>query len=70
MQRPRSKTPRLAAVVAHTRNRNDKADVVGMLLDVKPEVLLGGGSAYFLGKEVAYSKRKDNQDYIKQFQDA
>lgn len=50
-----------AAVVSHTRNRNDKADVVGMLLDVKPEVLLGGGSAYFLGKEVPGSKRKDNQ---------
>ncbi|MFB2604208.1 alkaline phosphatase, partial [Rhizobium phaseoli] len=47
-----------AAVVSHTRNRNDKADVVGMLLEVEPEVLLGGGSAYFLGKEVAGSKRK------------
>jgi alkaline phosphatase len=59
-----------AAVVSHTRNRSDKADIVGMLLEVKPEVLLGGGSAYFLGKEVAGSKRKDNQDYIKLFQDA
>lgn len=47
-----------AAVVSHTRNRNDKADVVGMLLDVKPEVLLGGGSAYFLGKEVAGSSAR------------
>lgn len=59
-----------AAVVSHTRNRNDKADIVGMLYDVKPEVILGGGSAYFLGKEIAGSKRKDNQDYIKLFQDA
>ncbi|NNH62715.1 alkaline phosphatase [Rhizobium laguerreae] len=59
-----------AAVVSHTRNRGDKADIVGMLLDVKPEVLLGGGSAYFLGKEVPGSKRKDNQDYIELFQDA
>jgi len=59
-----------AAVVSHTRNRNDKADIVGMLLDVKPEVVLGGGSAYFLGKDVPGSKRKDDKDYIKLFQDA
>ncbi|QRM53613.1 alkaline phosphatase [Sinorhizobium sp. BG8] len=59
-----------AAVVSHTRNRNDKADIVGMLYDVKPEVVLGGGSAYFLGKETPGSKRKDNQDYIKLFRDA
>ncbi|RWX80977.1 alkaline phosphatase [Neorhizobium lilium] len=59
-----------AAVVSHTRNRGDKAEIVGMLYDIKPEVLLGGGSAYFLGKEVAGSKRKDNQDYIKLFQEA
>lgn len=59
-----------AAVVSHTRNRNDKAEIVGMIYDVKPEVILGGGSAYFLGKETPGSKRKDNQDYIKLFQDA
>ncbi|MDR6816256.1 alkaline phosphatase [Neorhizobium sp. 2083] len=59
-----------AAVVAHTRNRNDKADVVGMLLDVKPDVLLGGGSAYFLPQATAGSKRKDDKDYIKLFKDA
>jgi alkaline phosphatase len=59
-----------AAVVSHTRNRNDKANIVGMLYEIKPEVVLGGGSAYFLGKDVAGSKRKDNQDYIKLFQDA
>ncbi|MEN3150245.1 alkaline phosphatase [Neorhizobium sp. IRAMC:178] len=59
-----------AAVVAHTRNRNDKADVVGMLLDVKPEVVLGGGSAYFLPQATAGSKRKDDKDFIKLFKDA
>jgi len=59
-----------AAVVSHTRNRNDKADIVGMLLDVKPDVLLGGGSAYFLPQATAGSKRKDDKDYIKLFQDA
>ena len=59
-----------AAVVSHTRNRNDKADIVGMLLDVKPDVLLGGGSAYFLPQATAGSKRKDDKDFIKLFQDA
>ncbi|MFP5076497.1 alkaline phosphatase [Rhizobium sp. YIM 134829] len=59
-----------AAVVAHTRRRADKAEIVGMLFDVKPDVVLGGGSAYFLGKDVPGSKRKDDKDYIKLFQDA
>ncbi|MDP9838440.1 alkaline phosphatase [Neorhizobium huautlense] len=59
-----------AAVVAHTRKRGDKADINGMLFDVKPEVLLGGGSAYFLPQSTAGSKRKDDKDFIKLFQDA
>ncbi len=59
-----------AAVVSHTRKRGDKAEIVEMLLGVKPEVVLGGGSAYFLGKETPGSKRKDDKDYIKLFQDA
>ena len=59
-----------AAVVAHTRRRADKAEIVGMFYDIKPEVVLGGGSAYFLSKEVPGSKRKDDKDYIKLFQDA
>ncbi|SKA18571.1 alkaline phosphatase [Consotaella salsifontis] len=59
-----------AAVVAHTRKRADKADIVGMFYDVKPEVILGGGSAYFLGKDVPGSKRKDDKDYIQMFKDA
>ncbi len=59
-----------AAVVSHTRRRADKADIVGMLYDVKPEVLMGGGSAYFLAKDVPGSKRKDDKDYIQLFRDA
>lgn len=59
-----------AAVVAHTRRRADKAEIVGMLFDVKPDVILGGGSAYFLAKDVPGSKRKDDKDYIKIFKDA
>ncbi|MCX5493191.1 alkaline phosphatase [Kaistia dalseonensis] len=59
-----------AAVVSHTRRRADKADIVGMLYDVKPEVLLGGGSAYFLPKETPGSKRKDDKDFVAMFKDA
>jgi alkaline phosphatase len=59
-----------AAIVAHTRKRGDKAEINGMLFDVKPDVILGGGSAYFLPQATAGSKRKDDKDYIKMFQDA
>lgn len=59
-----------AALVAHTRSRSDKADIVGMLYGVKPDVVLGGGSAYFLAKDVPGSKRKDDKDYIALFKDA
>lgn len=59
-----------AAVVSHTRKRADKEQIVGMMFDVKPDVILGGGSAYFLGKDTPGSKRKDDKDYIKLFQEA
>ena len=59
-----------AAVVAHTRARGDKAEIAGMFYDVKPEVVLGGGSAYFLPKSVAGSKRKDDKDFIALFKEA
>lgn len=59
-----------AAIVSHTRKRADKAEITGMMLDVTPDVALGGGSAYFLGKDTPGSKRKDDKDYIKLFKDA
>ncbi|QIB35737.1 alkaline phosphatase [Ancylobacter pratisalsi] len=59
-----------AAVVAHTRLRARKAEIVGDLFDIKPEVLLGGGSAYFLPKATPGSKRKDEKDYVQMFRDA
>ncbi len=59
-----------ASVVAHTRKRSDKADIVGMFYNVKPEVILGGGSAYFLPKGTPGSKRKDDKNYIQMFGDA
>jgi alkaline phosphatase len=59
-----------AAVVSHTRKRADKAEIVGMFMQTQPDVILGGGSAYFLSKDVPGSKRKDDNDYIAQFKDA
>lgn len=59
-----------AAVVAHTRRRAEKAEIVEMLAAVRPEVVLGGGSAYFLPKSVPGSKRRDDKDFIAQFREA
>ncbi|WP_319517748.1 alkaline phosphatase [uncultured Martelella sp.] len=59
-----------AATVAHTRRRADKADIVGMFYGIQPEVILGGGSAYFLKSDIPGSKRKDDNDYIAMFEDA
>ena len=59
-----------AAVVAHTRLRATKPEIIDMFYGVQPDVILGGGSAYFLPKSTPGSKRKDDKDYIKLFQDA
>ncbi|MBK3745203.1 alkaline phosphatase [Paraburkholderia aspalathi] len=59
-----------AAVASHTRRRADKAEITSMLFDVKPDVLLGRGSAYFLFNDVTGYKRKDDKHYIKEFTDA
>ncbi|MEE3652451.1 MULTISPECIES: alkaline phosphatase [unclassified Brenneria] len=59
-----------AAVVAHTRRRADKAEIVEMFYNVQPSVILGGGSAYFLPQSTPGSKRKDENNYIEKFQQA
>ncbi|MDQ0456913.1 alkaline phosphatase [Rhizobium paknamense] len=59
-----------AAVVAHTRLRAEKAAIAEMMYEIKPDVLLGGGSAYFLPKSVPGSKRKDDKDFIGMFRQA
>lgn len=59
-----------AAMVAHTRRRADYDDIVEMFYAVKPEVILGGGSPHFLPKSTPGSKRADDVDYIKKFEDA
>ncbi|NLH80276.1 MAG: alkaline phosphatase [Phyllobacteriaceae bacterium] len=59
-----------AGVVAHTRKRADFDDIVKMFYDVKPDVIMGGGSPHFLAKTTPGSKRKDDVDYLKKFEDA
>ena len=59
-----------AAVVAHTRKRADKPEIAEMFYKVQPDVILGGGSAYFLKSDVPGSKRKDDKDYVAMFRDA
>ena len=59
-----------AGMVAQTRRRSDYNDIVKMFFNVKPDVMMGGGSPNFFPKSVAGSKRTDEEDYIKKFQDA
>lgn len=59
-----------AGVVAHTRKRADFDDIVKMFYDVKPDVIMGGGSPHFLAKSTPGSKRKDDVDYLKKFEEA
>src|SRR4029453_18631921 len=57
-------------MVAHTRRRADYNDIVKMFFAVQPEVIMGGGSPNFLAKSTNGSRRTDEDDYIKKFQDA
>lgn len=59
-----------AAMVAHTRRRAAYDEIVEQFFTAKPDVLMGGGSANFLPKSAAGSKRKDETDYIAKFRDA
>lgn len=59
-----------ASMVAHTRRRSDYNDIVKMLLDVKPDVMMGGGSPNFLPKATPGSKRTDDLDAIAKFKEA
>lgn len=59
-----------AGMVAHVRRRSDYDDIVRMFFEVKPEVMLGGGSAYFLPKSDPAGKRKDEENYLEKFKAA
>src|SRR5262244_944496 len=57
-----------AGMVAHTRRRSDYPVIVKMFFQVKPEVIMGGGTPNFLAKSTPGSKRTDDDDYIKKFE--
>jgi alkaline phosphatase len=56
-----------AGVVAHTRRRADKPEITEQFFMSKVDVLMGGGSAYFLPQGAAGSKRKDANNFIELF---
>jgi alkaline phosphatase len=58
-----------AAMVAHTVSRVTRNEITTALFDAAPDVLLGGGSAYFHPQTVAGSKRADDIDYIAKFRE-
>jgi alkaline phosphatase len=59
-----------AGMVAHTRRRADYNDIVRMFWEVKPEVIMGGGSPNWLAKSTQGSKRTDETDYTTLFEQA
>ncbi len=59
-----------AGMVAHTRRRADKDVIVEQLFFSRADVIMGGGSAYFVPKLAGIdngSKRKDTNDYVPLF---
>lgn len=62
-----------AAMFGHSRNRGEKQYFADQLLDDparRIDVILGGGSAYFIPRSTAGSKRKDERDLIADFRSA
>lgn len=60
-----------AAMLTHTRRRAEQNYIAADMLTEshRPDVIMGGGSRHFLPQETAGSKRKDNTDVIKGFED-
>lgn len=55
-----------AAMFAHTRRRADYDDIVRMLYEAEPEVILGGGAAFFT-PNAAGGRRGDGEDFLAKF---
>lgn len=60
-----------AAMLTHTRRRAEQNYIAADMLTEshRPDVIMGGGSRHFLPQETAGSKRKDNADVIKGFEE-
>ena len=56
-----------AGMFAHTRRRGDKEIITEQLFFSGADVILGGGSAYFLPSTTAGSKRKDTNNMLTLF---
>jgi alkaline phosphatase len=59
-----------AAMVTHNRLRADYNNIVKDFFAVQPDVMMGGGTPNFLPKGTPGSKRVDEEDYIRKFEDA
>ncbi|MFO1211064.1 MAG: alkaline phosphatase [Amaricoccus sp.] len=59
-----------ASLVSHTSKRAEKQAIADMLFEHRPDVLLGGGSAWFLPQSTPGSKRKDDENLVQKFQGA
>lgn len=57
-----------AGMVAHVRRRSDYDDIVRMFYELGPDVMLGGGRAYFLPKSDKAGRRKDEANFLEKFQ--
>jgi alkaline phosphatase len=59
-----------AAMFAHTRRRSEAAEIINQLLrpEQRPDVIMGGGSGWFIPKSAVGSKRKDDRDVIAEFE--
>ncbi len=58
-----------AGIVAHTRRRGDYFDIVRMFFEAQPEVMLGGGTPFFLPADKG-GRRPDTIDYVEKFKSA
>ena len=56
-----------AAFSVHAKNRGESQSIVDQYLAMEPDVLLGGGSDYFLPKSAPGGKRGDGKDVIDAF---
>jgi alkaline phosphatase len=56
-----------AGMVVHIRRRSDYDEIVRMFYEAKPEVMMGGGAAFFLPKAHKDGRRKDEEDYLERF---
>jgi alkaline phosphatase len=56
-----------AGMVANVRRRLDYSTIVTQFAAQQPDVIMGGGSPWFLPKSTAGSRRDDEIDYIEKF---